>query len=305
VYTAHIRFLVTAPPAAEVSLYGAFRQLSPEEEIARARASFEEVLLTDTVAWLTVQDLDVSIDGAELLKRITVEDVSESAFVHVTVSADTPEEAQLLATSLMQTAVEYYGALQATSATNTLTFIDEQLNAVQTELEDAERRLLQLQIESQVGELESEISSLQTLVGSLRFEHDRAVAEGRDEEAATYDRLIAERTAEVQDLLQLGVEYTALQRTESRAQSLYSLLQDKQTEAKLKENEALDASFIHIVETARLPEKADSPFSVRILVVGLVAAIGLGVFVVFVLESIGRSRGTTSTQVDTHTGESA
>jgi uncharacterized protein involved in exopolysaccharide biosynthesis len=95
---------------------------------------------------------------------------------------------------------------------------------------------------------------------------------------------------ELQNLLQLSAEYATLRGAVQRSKALYDLLLDKQTEAELKENEARNAHFVHIVEPASKPRHPDSPFNVKILIVGAVASLIVGVLLALVLEYVEKLR---------------
>jgi len=290
VYSATVRFLVTAPPSSNVSLYGEFRQPTMREEINYARANFVEVLRSGTVAWQTVDDLGIAMRGGELLSRVTIKETEGSEFVNLTVTSDTAEEAQLLANTLVQNALRYYGAVRASSVTNSLGFISIQLEQTQREMEEAERRLLQFQIENHMGDLDSEILSVQALIRALRLERDQAEAEDSGDKVASYDRLIAEREIELQDLLLLSTEYAELKAALSRATSLYNLLLDKEAEARLKENEIQNVGFVQIVEPARKPGSPKSPFNAKVVILGAVGSLIVGVLLSFLLEYVERLR---------------
>jgi uncharacterized protein involved in exopolysaccharide biosynthesis len=149
---------------------------------------------------------------------------------------------------------------------------------------------MQFQIENHMGDLDSEIMSLQALIRSLRLERDQAEAVGDESKASAYDRLIAGREVEMQGLLQLSAEYATLRGAVQRSQSLYNLLLDKEAEARLTENEVRTSGFVQIVEPARKPSHPDSPFNVKLIVAGAVASLIVGVLLTFVLEYVGRLR---------------
>ena len=289
-YSASVRFLVTAPPSGAVSLYGGVREPTKREEIAWTRANFIEVLRSGVVAWQTVEALGLDAQGSELLKGLEIVESESSDFVRLTVKADTAEAAQMLANGLVETSIDYYGNLQAQPATNSLDFISNQLAEAQHEWEAAEQKLLQFQVENQMGDLDSEILSSQALIRSLRLERDQAEAEGDMAKATAFDNLIAYRQMELQNLLQLSAEYATLRSAVQRSKALYDLLLDKQTEAELKENEARNADFVHIVEPAGKPRRPDSPFNAKILIVGTVASLIVGVLLALVLEYVERLR---------------
>ena len=284
VYSASVRFLVTTPPSGEVSPYQGFRTDSARQETQFAKANFIELLQSSTIAWQTVEDLGTPMRGGELADRTEVIQSVESEFVRVKVTADSADEAAPLANVLMENALRYYAELRAKSATNSLIVIASQLEEARRELETATKRLAEFQIENRIGDLDAEIESMQFLITSLLEGRDHAMAAGDVGAAAAYEAIVVEREEGLLALLQLDPAYTALDTDVIRFQSLYSLLLEKQAEAKFKENEARNAGFVQIVEPARRPTSADSPFSVKILAVGVLVSLILGVMLALVLE---------------------
>ena len=174
--------------------------------------------------------------------------------------------------------------LRARSATNSLIVISTQLGEARRELETAKHKLTQFQIENRMGNLDVAIQVGQGLIKSLVEARDHAIAAGDVDTAAAYDVIVADREADLLVLLRLDPAYTALDTDVSRFQSLYSLLLEKQTEAKFKENEARNAGFIQILEPARRPS-GPSPFpTAKLLVAGAVVSVSVGVILALLLE---------------------
>jgi len=228
--------------------------------------------------------------GDELASSIEVEESKDSELVRLTVTASTAEQAQQLANGLIDTAVRYFGEVLSRPATESLDFISNQLAETQQELAAAQQQLRQFQVEHRMGDLDSEIASLQVLIRSLRFERDQAEVGSDREKVSNYTRLISERETELLDLLQLGTEYNELKSNVARSESLINLLLDKRTEATLKENESRKTGFVQIVEPARAPNHPNSPFDLKITIVGAVTSLIVGIFLAFVLEYVERLR---------------
>ena len=69
-----------------------------------------------------------------------------------------------------------------------------------------------------------------------------------------------------------------------QADTLYNYLLDKETEAKLKENEALHLSFVQVLGPARPPSHPLPPINFKILALGAVISLILGVGLAFLWE---------------------
>jgi uncharacterized protein involved in exopolysaccharide biosynthesis len=303
-YRAWVKLQVGAAPPTDVSLYQSFRYDELQNQVAYTRAAFTELLSDRGLAWRTLSKVETTVGAEDLLAQTTVEAESGSNFVSVGVSAGTPEEAQVLANTLVEEALSYYGSLQAQSATAAREFISRELEAGREELSDAERALMQFKIENKIGSLDDDIRQRQNLVLSLLIARDTALAEGDLEKAANYDHIIAERQKELQELVGLSSEYESLVTTVNLTRGTYNLLLSKETEARIKENEILSVGFIQIVSPAQLPTKAISSFDPKIIVLSGVVSLIIGVILAFVWEyvetQLGAARQALPTQAATN-----
>jgi uncharacterized protein involved in exopolysaccharide biosynthesis len=288
VYQSSIKFQVTAPPPEDVSLYKGYSTGKTREEIAITRGNFVNVLTSSAVAWDAVRELGVEsqVTGDELKANTLVEDVEDSDLTMITVTAKDPQLAADLLNKLFEMGLRQYGQMLARSATTTREFISSQLETTGLELEQAKEALTTFQIENKVGRLNGAIDSQQDLLRSLRLERDRAWAQGDMERAAQYDKLIAQREVELQNIIHLSVEYEALQTAVDQAEATYSLLLAKETEAKLKENEILQVGFIQALDEARKPSRPISPLRPAIIALGGVVSLTIGIMLAFILEYV-------------------
>jgi len=284
-YRAHVSFMVVRPLLGDVSLYE-LRAPTSREAINYTRANFLEILRGSVIAWRTVEETGVEMRGDTLRQSASIEESKDSELITLTVLAEDPEEAALLANGMIQAALKYYGELQAAPAVNSRQFIQQQLDVASEELRQAQQQLTQFQIENNIGMLDTEITSQQSLLRSLQLQRDQAEAEGLLDRVAIYERLIAQHERELQRLVSLNTQYVMLKSNVGRAQSVYNLLLDKLTEATLKENEILNTSFVQIVEPASPPHRPITPLSPKVLVVGAIASIVLGMALAFLLEYV-------------------
>lgn len=283
-YEAAVRFAVNAPPSADVTLYPGFDRPTQGQAVAVIQATFMELLKSPTVIRRAVEASQVSIGSDELRRRVKVEEPLESQFVWVSVQADDPQEAADLANTLVDTAKQYYGQLLAEPSASAREFISAQVEAALQDLQDAKKALVDFRREHQISDLSAEIESQRTIVWNLILAKDGATVDRKTEEVSTYGQLILKHQAELQRLTALSDEYEALQESINRTESNYTFLKDKETEAKLKENEVLQVAFIQVVESARPPAKPVSPFNMQIFAVGGVLSLVVSVVIAFLLE---------------------
>ena len=85
---------------------------------------------------------------------------------------------------------------------------------------------------------------------------------------------------ELQNLLVLRPQYTALKAATSQARGTYDMLLDRQTQAKLKENEIENVGFISVLGPARKPSQP-VPFSPKMALLGAAVSLVVGVLLAF------------------------
>jgi hypothetical protein len=141
-----------------------------------------------------------------------------------------------------------------------------------------------------MGDVDTEIALMQGLIGNLRQLRDQSEANGDTFSSRRYDEILLKRNAELRKLMELRAEHSALKGPVTYYRELYDLLVRKKVEAELKENEALNASFIHIVEPARTPMNPVSPIRFEVAVAATIASLILGVFAAFLLEALAVAR---------------
>jgi len=286
-YRASARVQVTAAPPSSVTLYQGAKAGSFLEEVSLTRASFMEVIASLDVAWQVVDTLKLPMSGKELLEKITVEDFPTSSLVRVSAEADDPQLVTDIANAFVQAALQHYGELNAYPLTLSREFIVAQLEQTQEELQQAQTELIRFQIENRIATLDETIKTLQNLIRSLELAHDEAVALDNQQEAANYDTLISARLRELQNIVQLKNQYDTLDSRVRQLQDTYNFLLEKETEARLKENEALNLSFIQVLGQARVPTEPESRLSPQVLLLAGIVSLALGIMFAFLIEYVG------------------
>ena len=280
VYEASLKFLFSTPPVAEVSVYNEFRQVSVGDQIPSAKANFIEILASEVVAWEAIETLGANITTGEVLAGLTVEPVLNSEFVELLLRCEDPQLAADMANALMDAALRYYGELRSRPTTMSRVFIAEQLSLSREAWEEAEERLTRFQIENRTGDLDIEVSAKQSLLRSLTLEHDAALAGGNMQVVARYATIIAERETELRDLLGFRSQHTALKAMANQARGTYELLLNRQTQAKLKENEIMNVGYISVLGPAHKPSKPVG-FDLKLVLLGAVVSLVVGVVLSF------------------------
>jgi uncharacterized protein involved in exopolysaccharide biosynthesis len=196
----------------------------------------------------------------------------------------------------MEEALRQYGQLRAGSATASKEFIGAELEASQGDLEEAQEALMAFKIENRVGSLSGMVYEQQELISDLRMRRDDARASKQLDEATRYDQLIAQREAELQDLVRLSISYDALEANVKQAQETYDFLLEKQTEAKLTENEVMAVGYIQVLGEARPPAGPVSPYNYKLLAMGVIVSLAVGVVLAFVWAFVESAAGSEKKQ---------
>lgn len=113
-------------------------------------------------------------------------------------------------------------------------------------------------------------------------------------QAQGIEQTILERGAELQNMIALSADYTELVDRVERARASHSFMLDKRSEAQIKENQILELGSMQIITPARPPRKPVSAIDGKLIVLGAVASVLMGVLLTFLLEyleTLGIFRG--------------
>jgi uncharacterized protein involved in exopolysaccharide biosynthesis len=284
-YEAVTTVLISAPPPQEVPLYSQFGRAALSEEIVQTRASFSELLLVGEAANDALASLpDIQMKADDLRARTTTEVPESSNLLRVHVLAPDPDTAALLANTLVEAALAHYGELLAASTIKTRSFIESQFEAAQAELKAATAELEQFKIENKIGDLDSAIRSQYDYIKNLRLQGDRARVEGKIEEGQALEKIILEREAELQNMIGLSANYNELASRVARAETTYSFLLDKKTEAQIKENQIKELTSIQVITPAHPPKRPATLINNQLIILGGIASLIAGILLAFLLE---------------------
>ena len=137
------------------------------------------------------------------------------------------------------------------------------------------------------------INSYQNTLASLRRDTEMQVS---------IDKLIAQHRQSLMSLIALQPRYNEFQARSEQARRSYQLLQDKFSEAELKENTVKTVSFIQVIEPALVPDTPVATNSRVVLGLALLGGLGLGIVLAFALEALQRRMPRASSQVATAAG---
>ena len=298
VYRTSLQFQVTTPPQSDVTLYESYQ--AKRNEIPFIRESFINVLSSGSVARQVVDRFrEEGRDVSRIAWDIETADIPGTDFTRVTVFANNPQLAADLANGLTEEALRQYGALRARGVTMSRQFIQTELEAVRQELQQAEEDMIALKLENQIGFLSDMIKEQQDLIRSLRLNRDIAYAKGFTQEARNYEELVTQREQELQDLVRKSALYSAMDTEVQQKRDTFNFLLAKESEAKLTENELLNLGFIQVLSPAQPPSRAVSALSLKVVALGGVATLVLGVVLVFIWEAaVSRERAVQAVQVN-------
>jgi capsular polysaccharide biosynthesis protein len=284
-YKASASFEVTAPLPAGVSLFQEYKTGSTREELFRTRNTYLAVLQSGLVLGQVIEEVGLEMEVSELLEKIAIQSDVESTFTEISVTVQDPRQAAAIANALLDKASQYFGEVGASSLTANKIFIQQQLQTTKEELDKEKAAFIQFKIENRVSSLEDLLQSQENLIRTLKIGHDEALAAGREDIVPGYAQVIAERERELQGLILLQAEYETLKANVARVEAIYSTLLAKETEAKLKENEVFSATYIQMM-SAREPSSPLPRVDPKILILGGVGSLALGIMIAFILQAV-------------------
>lgn len=288
-YQASVKFRVNAPPPADVSLFQAGRY-DLAEDITNTLNTFIDVLTGETVAKQVIDELELAMEPEDLQALTTIESVEikgsdsnqeDSGLMKVSVTHPDPEQAAAIINKMIEISLEDYGEMRARSKTESREFIVSQLEATNQTLVQAQDKLIAFQIENTIGDLSQAIALQQGLIYDLRKQRDLAQAQNRLAEVASFNQLILDREVELQNLVRLEADYASLESSVEQSKETYKFLEEKYTEATLKENEVRTLGFLQMGGPVSPPSRPLPRVSTSIISLAGVVSFVLGIVIVF------------------------
>jgi len=284
-YQATVTVQVSAPPPQEVPLYSSLGREALSDEIVRTQTALNELLVEGDVAYRVLTELpDIPMTGAELRQRIEVSIPEDSHLMRVSAKTHDPEMSALLANAVVETALQQYAELAAKPTAGMRQFIEVQLELAQSTYAAAETELTAFQVANKIGSLDTALDRQYDLIRTLKATRDLAEAESNLSQVRTLDDIILEREAELQNLIGLSSEYYTLVGRVNRARDTYNFMLDKKAEAEIKENQILELASVQIITPARPPRRPVAAMQIRVVVLGTISSLILGVLLAVFLE---------------------
>jgi uncharacterized protein involved in exopolysaccharide biosynthesis len=222
--------------------------------------------------------------GGELRQRIEVNIPEDSHLMRISVKTHDAEMSALLANAVVETALQQYAELAAKPTAGMRQFIEVQLELAQSSYEAAETELTEFQVANKIGSLDTALDRQYDLIRTLKSTRDIAESETNISRVRKLDDIILEREAELQNLIGLSSQYYTLVGRVNRARDTYNFMLDKKAEAEIKENQILELASVQIITPARPPNRPAAAMDSRIVVLGTVSSVILGVLLAVFLE---------------------
>ncbi|MFZ5917467.1 MAG: hypothetical protein ACOYZ7_11065 [Chloroflexota bacterium] len=284
-YEAVVTLQISAPPPEEDPLYSQYGKQAVNDEIALTRTSFSELVLEGDIVYRALETLpDIHMRGGDLRDQITVDLPASLQLLRIRVRNSDPDTAALLANTLVEVGLQRYGELSAQSTTNTRQFIEQELEIIRAEREAAEAELTQFQIANKLKTLGGAVDNLDSLIRQLSLQRDLAQSEGDTAKVQTLETILLERETELQNMIGLSTEYNTLYDRVERARTSYDFLVDRWSESRIKENQILKVGFIQIITPALPPLNPVSVISGKLIALGAIVSLLVGVLLAFLLE---------------------
>lgn len=284
-YRATVTVQVSAPPPQEVPLYSSLGKQALSDEIVRTQTGLHELLIEGDVAYRVLRELpDIPMNGGDLRQRIEVNIPEDSHLMRIAVKTQDAEMSALLANAVVETALQQYAELAAKPTAGMRQFIEVQLELAQSTYEAAEAELTAFQVANKIGSLDTALDRQYDLIRTLKATRDIAESDNNTARVRTLDNIILEREAELQNLIGLSSEYYTLVGRVNRARDTYNFMLDKKAEAEIKENQILELASVQIITPARPPNRPAAAMDVRIILLGTVSSLILGVLLAVFLE---------------------
>lgn len=257
----------------------------------RGVMSFIEVLKSGPVRQQTTDEL--GLKGKVAAYDLDVRNLGGAGFVELTVVTQNANLAAQIANTHTEKAIAYFDVLRAEPAGEELRVLEEQLSEAQADLYAAEQAFADFRTENEIGSLHDRLVQYERTLGTLRTDRDRQLAAGQ--QVTAIENVIAQREQQLSRLTELAPTYNALEDAVSQKQKVFNQFHNKYIAAELALTDAQATDDVEVVESAKAPKQ---PVSVpqKLFAMGLAAAVGIGIGLAFVMESVFPARSSREEQ---------
>ncbi|MDP2728434.1 MAG: hypothetical protein Q8P59_12950, partial [Dehalococcoidia bacterium] len=274
---------ILAPGPQDIALFGQTRTQVNRDEIFFVQNNFVEIMKSDSIAQRVVKELGLPVIPSAVSENLTVSPVPNTDVVYVYLTWPDPEIAPRILAAQVLFAQEYFAKARAKPVSSARQFISQQLILAKKQVDQANNAFGKFQIDHRMSSIEQEIRSFQDTITALRLDRDQVLARGEVLVAGALDLALANRSRQMGDLIATSAEYKDLEAAVTRAEASYSFLLEKENEAILKENEALNVDFIQLLEAARSPAILVPARTREIEALGVVGGLMLGALLALAL----------------------
>jgi non-specific protein-tyrosine kinase len=167
--------------------------------------TYAEIAERQPVLQGTVEALELNVNWQQLRKQVRVRPVDGTQLLEVTVEADSPQEAQMIANEIAHQLILLSPTApqpQNQASEGTTLFVQQRLDSLQDRIEKAQRRIGTLEdvmatavMAAEMENLQDEINTLEGLITSWEDNYAQLLSFVKDEKSANYLAVIEEAQA--------------------------------------------------------------------------------------------------------------
>ncbi|MGB5217446.1 MAG: polysaccharide biosynthesis tyrosine autokinase [Smithella sp.] len=222
----------------------------------------------------------------------------DTNIIKATYTSTDPVQARDMVNAFVRAYIDHSVAFKTEDTKKTVAFIDEQIKALRGDLENSETKLQDyksgrgiLQLDNEVSALVSKISAMETKIAELKLKENELLSQFTGTHPAVKSVRMQIRAAQgqlgaaEQQIKKLPVveqDLTKLTRVSKVNSDIFTFLLQKREEARIAVGSAI--SNLEIIDRGILPKWPISPNVPKNLLLGVLAGLGLGIALAFLLE---------------------
>jgi uncharacterized protein involved in exopolysaccharide biosynthesis len=302
-YRAEVILLISTPDREDVSALDDYTFTSDRDEVTIAINKFVDMAQYSEVRRRTLREL-----GIEENYGLTVDAELGADFIHLSVTASSPELAAQIANTHAAKAIDYFGEVRALPSNQANDYFEVEVAIAASNVQDAETALNTFKTEHGLASLEEEIALQYNILEQLEISRAQLLvyqATGglttginlpsaqmgtimvTNEQISDVDALIDAQRLILADLTALEPQYNTLEANVSRARDYYDSITLQQSDTELRNSFSRQAMFLQVIQAADIPSGPEDN-TVRTLVLGAVGSLGLSILLAFILDYLFR-----------------